>query len=723
MATDHLRNSPKIQNLSKETVRKYGEVSTQTARKNIFRKKFIPSLAVLAVLLILLLVKPWHIEIQTDREAVASQNRLVIIDFENLSDANDHDRFGRIISSLLTADLSGSGYIQIVPNRQILDIANTLGLDNTTVSLQNNANKIAERARANWLITGSIIRDDSGLAIISQLIELSSGNMLSAQKTLGSTESDLFAMIDQLSIQIKRELSLPDAAYEEDDLPVSAVSTGSADAYRHYIEGVEQYYRLFYSRAKESFNKALAYDSTFAMAYYWLSRLQSGPAIHEMIEKAKLYSNKATHLEQCYIKAYNAYLNQDDSLYILTLNEITDRYPDEKEAFLALGTFYYETMNYAEALMNLDHIVNIDPTNKSAHNLLAYLFMETGDYMDAFSEADKYLALSPDEPNPYDTKGDLYALNGQIDKAIESYQNAYVKDSNFFSSLMKLGNLYLQKGLLTKAETIYQNILLSDSSFAYSTQARLYTACVPIYEGDFERALKIIDSNYMAIKNSDKTWKTAIVLSQFHRLKANIYAEQKNFDMAISEIELTLEFYVRIDPGDSLTYRTDQAILLARAGRFAEAENIMACLKNYLAGHGCSMLPYFYGEGNIELLKNNTGEAIALLNQAADVSNIYRDYSTFFSLAKTYLKSGRTEKAVEEFERLALIFSDSRVQDCIDNIKLHYYLGLAYEELNSNAKAIEQYDRFLSFWGNSDFAGNEILDAKSRMEKLKRNSL
>jgi len=51
--------------------------------------------------------------------------------------------------------------------------------------------------------------------------------------------------------------------------------------------------------------------------------------------------------------------------------------------------------------------------------------------------------------------------------------------------------------------------------------------------------------------------------------------------------------------------------------------------------------------------------------------------------------------------------------------KSFYMLGIIYEEQNNPAKAIEHYEKFLSFWKDADPCIAEVEDARERLANLK----
>ena len=223
------------------------------------------ALAAAAVLLILIL-QPWKIEIGPRQEAIAAENLLAVLCFNNVSDPGDPRKLGDIIANLLMTDLSESQYLQVVSSQRLYDLSKLLGQDKFTGLDEGAAFNIAEKAGARWMLTGNILQTEPAYIITSQLIDVSSGNIISTQKMTGDSGMTVFSLADSLSARIRNDLPPPiKTATVEPNRLVADLTTHSQEAFRYYLEGTDYYYRAYYAEAVRSFEKALEYDSTFAM--------------------------------------------------------------------------------------------------------------------------------------------------------------------------------------------------------------------------------------------------------------------------------------------------------------------------------------------------------------------------------------------------------------------------------------------------------------------------
>ncbi|HEX9917051.1 MAG TPA: protein kinase, partial [candidate division Zixibacteria bacterium] len=480
-----------LKGLQKETT----GVSVVKPKKKIL-SFIVPASVVFILVLLFLILKPFKFEISPEKKAAAAENTLAIMYFDNLVDPADPTRLGEIITNLLITDLTESRYLRVVSSQRLYDILKLLGKEGIKRVDRAIATQVAEKANAKWMLLGSVLQVKPEIILTAQLVEVKTGNAIASQRISGQAGENIFPLVDRLTVEIKKDLSLPSMAQKEPDPLVADVTTHSPEAYRYYLEGVDYYNKIYFKEAEQSFRKALEYDSTFAMAYYQLAKLDWNK---EFIAKAVKYSKNAGYKEKCYIKAYYeaAYVSGGSSKYIKELQKIVERYPEEKEAFFRLGLFYDHSRLFEEAVYYLNKAIEIDPLYKLAYNELAYAHSGMGDFEKSIWAINKYISLAPNEPNPYDTRADLYAYNGKLDQAIESYKKALEIKPDFYGSLEKLGHMYLFKREYPKAESCYRVFSVSDDKDERA-MGRTCLSLIPLYQGEFEDALKILDDGLTA---------------------------------------------------------------------------------------------------------------------------------------------------------------------------------------------------------------------------------
>jgi len=694
-------------------VKRTAEVSHK-GQERAFRKGLrlvsVPAVLMAAVLLILLL-KPWQVEIHPTKEAMATENRLVIMYFDNLAGQEDTPRLGEIATNLLIADLSESTYLEVVSGQRLYDILKLMGREGQRELDRDVAQQVAESAKADLMIRGSILQTDPYFVLTAQLVKVSTGSVIASQRVTGNEGEDVFLMIDRLATEIKKDLALPAAAGNEPDRPVADVTTHSPEAYRSYLSGVECMQKVYLPEAREYFAKAVELDSSFAMAYYYLTELGD----QDLIVEAERFIDQATLRDGYYIRSRRAAYRGDKAEAIDELQKLVERYPDEKEAHFLLGLFFESKGDYDLALEHLQNALKIDPLYRVAVNQLAYFWDRIGEYEQAIVTIDSYISLAPDEPNPYDSRGDIYAKNGKIDLAIESYRKALEIEPRFRSSICNLGHLSCMKGEYTRAESLY-TIIATDADASVRTTGRLFLQYITVRQGKFAQALNDLDKSIAADHADGQV--TADV-GHKHFVRSEIYSEQGDFDRAKTELEMHMDIYRTVHPGNPAYERHLLVQLLAESGDLTEAEKVARSLKDDLEAGGYELDDYWYAAGCIELVRGNARKAAEYFEKTTDPVSDFREQ---FMLARAYLEAAQLPEAVAEFEQLLAGFTSQSAIRNIWNVKAHYYLALAYEKSNWYDKAIKQYETFLDIWRDADPGIPEIEDAKVRLAGLKSRS-
>jgi len=675
----------------------------------------IPASIVVILVLLFLILKPFKFEIGTEKGAVAKENSLAIMYFENLVDREDKERLGEIVTNLLITSLSESQYMRVISSQRLYDILKLMGKEGAKIIDKNVASEVANKANAKWMVLGGIVQVEPRMVITTQLVEVKSGQVIASQRIMGQTKQDVFSLVDTLAAGIKKDLSLPDQAQKEIARPVADVTTHSPEAYRYYLEGVDYIDKWYYPEAEKSLTKAIEIDSTFAMAYYRLASLKEGEELKRLTAKAVKYSDKASQREKYQIKSWAAYVSRNYSESIKGLKKVIERYPDEKEAFYLLGMIYFLNLHELEkAVHYLNQAIQIDPLYKLAYNMLAYTYNEMGDFEKSIWAINKYIELAPDEPNPYDSRADLYAWNGKLDQAIESYKNALEIKPDFMNTQYKLGNMYLLKKDYARAESCYEALSSSNNKLLRSG-GRIDLFLVPLYQGKFEEALKVLDDGIAADRMERVEGE---MISYKHFSKAYLYEEQKRMVLALNETEIGMKIYKKAKPDDPVYGRDGYAYLLAKSGKIAEAEELSRALKKDIEEKNPKLMSsYWWTLGEIELVKGDTNMALSYLER------VYKDSPTpsfdlRYQLAEIYLKKGRLDEAVAQLEKALSRYDNDRVWTPTA-VKAYYLLGLAYEKSGWNKKAIEKYEEFLDIWKNADPGIKEVADAKERLKKLK----
>jgi len=668
------------------------------------------SMIAISVLLFLVLID-WQFEIKTSHEVIASENRLAVIRFDNLSQ-DSTSNLSEIISNLLITDLSESRYVKVISSDRIKDIQQQLDQDNDESILTKNASLLAMEAKAQWMLIGNIIQVTPNIILTSEIIDVNNNEVVGSQRINGNNDEDIYSVIDRLTVAIKNDLSLPTAALNESDRPIGEKTTYSTVGYRHYLDGIDLYNKYYKGDAIESFKKAINIDSTFALAYYYLAVIPGQQDRMAMIEKAIQYSDKVSQREKLWIINQKNLLNRDIDQYVEGLKNIIDKYPNEHEAYYLLASYLYNKKLWDEANEKLKLAITIDPLYKKAFNLLAYSYYNQDNLDSAILYINRYIDIAPNEANPFDSRGDIYVGFGMIKEAIESYSMALKIKPDFRASLSKLSGISLLDNNIRLADSCYKILVLTGQNETQRAYSRFALSFVPVHQGQFSKAIQIIEDCIAA----DRIGGMEAEFVYRYRMMALVYAAQNNYETALENIETCLTMPTKYYPDNKDGLSALKVSYLVKLGRYQEADNIIDDLMTNNDTTASHFYASGYALGSYYLENGKPDSAVIVLERVVTKAGVF---PIKYLLARAYLADEQYENAISAFENQIASLENWRLCWGSWNVEMHYYLGLAYEKTNRFEEAIAQHEIMLNIWKEADTGNEMIADATKKIIILK----
>ncbi|MGB2698543.1 MAG: FlgO family outer membrane protein [Candidatus Zixiibacteriota bacterium] len=674
----------------------------------------VATIATISVLVLLFLfLKVFRSGVGPGKELQAASNILAVMYFENLKDREDEKRIGEMISELLITDLSESQYMRVISSQRLFDILKMMGKEGHKVVDRTVASEVAHKAQAKYMLLGKILSTEPDLIITSQLVDVESGNVIASQRVSGPDGTNIFVLVDSLSLEIRKDLELPALAQKQDEKPVADITTQSPDALRLYLEGNELFNKVYMKDAAKKFEQAVKIDTTFASAYLKLSFCYS--SLHDIfrakkyIAKATQFSDRVSRKEKYLIDAYVQLFQSKYKEAQQTLKDMTRFYPDEKTAYEELAKVSYSMGNYEEAIINYKKVIQLDSLDKLAHNMLAYAYDEMGRYDEAIRAINRYIELAPDEANPYDTRGDLYAYHSEVDKAIESYEKALEIKPEFTVSIQKIGFMYLNKREYEKAEQYFQRYGDVGTKMDESI-SQTCLALIPLSQGKYNRALDLFKKGIAA----DELEELKLHQHDKHMRIAIIYAERKDFEKSLQHGKKLIQLMKEAYPEDVFLSKIFYGMFLALAGEIDSAQAISKEVEKIIQDKTKNQkASWYFLEFLINYHKGNFDQALKIARLAED------DFRIRFWKTKALLEKEMIGDAVKELETLSKWNILEKVRLPIFSFKIPYLLGISYERSGWKNKAIAQYEEFLKIMKDADPGIPEVEDAKERIKKLR----
>jgi tetratricopeptide (TPR) repeat protein len=431
------------------------------------------------------------------------------------------------------------------------------------------------------------------------------------------------------------------------------VTTSSKEALSLYRDGVAFLEQVQIEKARICFEKAVALDSTFAMAYYQMAfTCFDAPCFLNNLSRAKSLADKASEGEKLKVAITWEGNNGNAAKAMESCRKLVELYPNDRDAHISLAGFLNGQEKYEEAAAEYQKAVTVDPSYAMGYNVMAYGYMNAGRLEEAEKTIQKYIGMKPAEPNPYDSRGDILRKAGRFDESSDSYRKALSIDSLFLSSYRGIGiNLALQ-GKADEAAAEFDRAIakapddgqkqfgMSCRAFGWILAGRTEKA-----EADFAESLAI------SKKNGDVAGQVNDLgmLGWTAAEKGRMNKTARNNKIALALVE-----------GSSLSsdlksaYRAQflfsDADLALRKGQFKAARQKAEAFKQALAGMNDlnSEKQYHNLLGAVALGEKRYDDAIRELGQARQ-----RNCEVLYRLAEAHLAKGDKATAKEFFSKVA----------------------------------------------------------------------
>ena len=705
-------------------------IDGRRARKRNLVNYGIPSAGFLALLIIALVFNPFNLLRAPERSSAGEQNSIAVMYFENIPDPKDGGHTGEMLVNLLITSLSQVKNLDVISRERLYDIQKELTHSDVRSIDPSIATRIALHANVKTMLFGTILQESPGIAVTSRLVDVQTGKVLGSERLAGFSSDRIFALVDSLSSLVRTDLNLP-GLLAAGAKPVAEVTTASPEAYRSYVAGVDLLAKYYNQEARAAFTRAIELDRDFAMAYYqfWIADplLISMNNSREALAKAWELRNRVTERERLQIEAAYAmrFRNEFEGAAAL-LEQLLQKYPHETGAAIQLEGIYSRLGEYEREGEMLARALAANPLEKELWNTQAYLLARSGRRQEALFSVDRYLSLGAGEPNPYDSKGEIYFMFGEVDSSLLMYQKAIDLRADYISG-EKMGQTALLRRDYELAERCFRN-LASTSDDLQRTDAEVDLALTPIHQGRFAGARKILE-NLIALK--EKRESPPDQVTPLYTALISVLYEQGDFATMVASAR-DASRTLRKKPGDEWYGRDFVAWSLCADGKSAMARGVMDGIRKDTTAMGLrARQRYVYLEGFLAFLEGRYEEAIehfeVFLSKQVPV------HGPLYFHAVALMKAGREAEAVSELERLTwwhpisyppVTFRNLPTNDywSVAAVKAHYWLGIAYEHSGEKAKAIREYQEFLTTWKDSDRESPETVDAKMRLKKISRAS-
>ena len=309
---------------------------------------------------------------------------------------------------------------------------------NSTLSLP----EIAGEMNVSYILEGSGLKDGENVRLTVQLIEAKNDRHLWS-KTYHRKSAEIFELQAEIAELIADEIE--SVVTPEERERIEKIPTTSLTAYDFYQKGREEFGKYFdnentkyLERAKELYEKAIHFDSTYAEAYfglaaiYWNSNYLKEYQSEGFLDSVMILSDKALYyndeLDQAYSLrgVYYAVHNQHEKA-MKEFDKALDLNPNSSMAYEALGNMFYMFLGEPdEALKNFHKAIGLRSGDNLSHMLryIIQLYAEMGFKEIAQGYMEQALELSRDSSEYFLQLSSIYGSENDYEKALKYLKRA-----------------------------------------------------------------------------------------------------------------------------------------------------------------------------------------------------------------------------------------------------------------------------------------------------------
>ncbi len=364
---------------------------------------------------------------------------IVVLPFVNLSEDPKQEYFSDGITEELTASLSRlSGLFVISRNSAFF-------YKSKAVKMQD----ISKELGVKYVLEGSVRKAKDEVRITAQLIDATTDHHLWTER-YDRPLQDIFAVQDEIAQKIVTTLKLQLSLLEQGYLVRK--TTDNLEAYDYYLRGVEFYVRAVTELKKEAneqarqmFERALALDPQYAMAYgtlgstYWLEFFR------------RWGEDPTQSLEQAFTLAQQA-VALDESLPYTRL---------------LLGRAHLFQKQHEQAIAEMKRAMALAPTDADSHQMLGLTLVFAGQLEEGIELTEKAMRLNPRHPVTYlQNLVWAYRVAGRCEEAIAVGKRALALTPNYIPTHVNLATCYIELGREEEAQAEAAEVLRIDPNYS-----------------------------------------------------------------------------------------------------------------------------------------------------------------------------------------------------------------------------------------------------------------
>ncbi|MCP4218280.1 MAG: tetratricopeptide repeat protein, partial [bacterium] len=268
---------------------------------------------------------------------------------------------------------------------------------------------------------------------------------------------NIFELIDQLTLLLKKDLDIPAGHIEAvDDLAVAEMFTNSPEAARLFTMGLKaQVFERDLKKAKLHFREAVRLDPSFASGYNALFSLSlMGAPAEEFIalfQSVKKHIYKIPERERYYAKMGYYFAKNQGEKALSVLKMIMELYPEDVKPISILATFKGMQRKHDESIALYKKLLKIDPRRYEVFQAIGEQYQKMENYAEALKYYQQYAEHFPKDQKSFTSIAGMHLANRNFAEARTFFEKALIIEPESVPVLTDLATISIKLGEFDKA--------------------------------------------------------------------------------------------------------------------------------------------------------------------------------------------------------------------------------------------------------------------------------
>jgi putative peptide modification system cyclase len=431
------------------------------------------ALAAEVVLLAGLGVGIWFMTKPQPAIAFSERDWVVVGDLRNLTGEKVLDDS---LAQAFRISLEQSRYVNVLSDMKARDTLARMQRKPGTVLDRAIASEIAIRDGARAVILPTVAEVGGRVRVSAEVIDPYTQTTVYAESADGVGAGSTLESIDKVTATLRGSLGEALASIEKDSAPLPQVTTRNLDALRAYALGVKATGNRQWDEATKLFERAIALDDRFALAYMGLVRLHWSAANYDkalpLMRKALSLRSSLPQRDQLYLDAWMAETSGKGSP-LEAWKMLATMYPDYFAGASNASWYLFVENRFAEALgFARAAAVPQDPLRSAPLEHIGRIHVAQGRPDEAL--ASLLLAEEASDGKPTRYRADALALAGRYDEAwamLDAIPKDPAAPSSLYSNLERI-SIAVDQGRLDHAAENAKRAMASAARFGAIEQQR-----------------------------------------------------------------------------------------------------------------------------------------------------------------------------------------------------------------------------------------------------------